>query len=303
MNEKARAIADSPAFQNFVTGVILLAAILVGFETYPSVVAQYGGLLHALDKVVLAIFVFEIVIKLVAASPRPWTFFKDTWNVFDFVIVVAAFLPIGAQYATVLRLVRLLRVLRLVRALPKLQILVSALLKSVPSMGYVGLLLGLHFYVYGVAAVFMFGQNDPQHFADLPTALLSLFTVVTMEGWADLMYLQMYGSDCFIDGALKDACMSATGSQWGAPVYFISFILLGTMIILNLFIGVIMNGMQEATSENEAAEEQRRLAESGEKEATLEHELFALHETIEELNKRVAKLKQRAHEERRAPSA
>jgi voltage-gated sodium channel len=303
MNEKARAIVDSTAFQSFVTGVIVLAAVLVGFETYPSVVSAHGGLLHALDKVVLAIFVFEITLKLTAASPRPWTFFQDTWNVFDFVIVVAAFLPIGAQYATVLRLVRLLRVLRLVRALPKLQILVNALLKSVPSMGYVGLLLGLHFYVYGVAAVFMFGANDPQHFENLQTALLSLFTVVTMEGWADLMYLQMYGSDCFVDGAVRDACVSATGSLYGAPVYFITFILLGTMIILNLFIGVIMNGMQEATSENEAAEELKRLTDAGAHEPTLEHELFALHETIEELNKRVVRLKARAHEERRAPSA
>jgi voltage-gated sodium channel len=122
-----------------------------------------------------------IVMKMGAEGSRPWRFFKEPWNVFDFVIVAVVFLPINSQYATVLRLARLLRVLRLVRAVPRLQILVGALLKAIPSMGYVSLLLFLVFYMYGVAAVFLFGKNDPFRFGDLPTALVTLFQVATAE--------------------------------------------------------------------------------------------------------------------------
>ena len=153
----AQRVVQATSFQHFITGVILFAAILVGVETDKAMVAAHGDLLHALDRIVLAIFGAEIVLKMVALSPRPWRYFHDAWNVFDFAIVVACLLPLGSQSATVLRLLRLLRVLRLVHALPRLQVLVGTLLKSLPSMGYVGLFLVMHFYVYGVAAVFLFG--------------------------------------------------------------------------------------------------------------------------------------------------
>jgi len=162
-------------------------------------------------------------------------------------------LPFGNQYITVLRLLRLLRVLRLVHALPRLQILVSALLKSIPSMAYVGAFLALLFYVYGVAGVFLFGRNDPAHFGSLGTAMLSLFTVVTLEGWAELMYFQMHGCQALAEGAVQ-LCKTPEPQPYAAPAYFISFILFGTMIVLNLFIGVIMNSMQEAAAETARVE-------------------------------------------------
>ena len=148
---------------------------------------------------------------------------------------------------TVLRLLRLLRVLKLVKALPKLQILVSALLKSIPSMGYVTLLLFLLFYVYAVSAVFLFGHNDPLHFGDLETAMLSLFRVVTLEDWTDIMYINMYGCDRYGYTAKSIvACTNPEANPLLASLFFVSFVLIGTMIILNLFIGVIMTGMEEA---------------------------------------------------------
>ncbi len=186
-------IAHSPLFINFITGVIVIAGLLVGAETYPGIVADHGATLHLLDQIVLWIFVLEIVVKMGAEGKKPWRYFKDPWNVFDFVIVAGAFLPFAGNAVTVLRLLRLLRVLKLVRALPKLQVLVSALLKSIPSMAYVSVLLLLLFYIYAVAAVFLFSANDPLHFGDLQTAMLSLFRVVTLEDWTDVMYTNMYG--------------------------------------------------------------------------------------------------------------
>ena len=163
-------IRDAGWFQNGITIVILFAGVLVGIETYQAFAERHHGIIGVLDQIIIWIFVAEVLVKMGAEWPKPWRYFLDPWNVFDFIIVAACFMPVDAQYVMVLRLARLLRVLKLVRALPKLQILVGALLKSIPSMAYVSLLLVLLFYVYAVACTFMFSQNDPVHFGALPVS-------------------------------------------------------------------------------------------------------------------------------------
>ena len=157
MFEKFKEIAEAKWFQNTVTNAILVAGILVGIATYEKFSLKHQGILELLNKIVLGIFIIEIVVKMLAEGKKPWNYFKDAWNVFDFVIVAAAFMPFGGSSVATLRLLRLLRVLKLVKALPKLQMLVGALLKSIPSMGYVSILLLLLFYIYAVAGVFFFG--------------------------------------------------------------------------------------------------------------------------------------------------
>jgi voltage-gated sodium channel len=289
----ARRVVDSPTFQHAITAVIVLAGVLVGLETDQQIVARHGAILHALDRLVLGIFVAEIALKLLAEGNSPQRYFRDPWNVFDFVIVALCFVPMQGQYVTVLRLLRLLRVLRLLHALPRLQLLVSALLHSIPSMGYVAMFLALLFYVYGVAAVFLFGSNDPVHFGTLGIAVLSLFTVVTLEGWAELMYTQMYGCDRFGYEDMTALCTAPQAQSTLAVLFFVSFVLIGTMIVLNLFIGVIMNSMQEASVELERAEEIRRVREAGAQPPTLEHELFELQRSMQEIGERVGRLQRR----------
>jgi voltage-gated sodium channel len=293
MVETLRRVADSSTFQQAITAVIVLAGVLAGLETYPEVVERYGALLHVVDLVILAVFVGEIAIKMGAEGSRPWTFFRDPWNVFDFVIVAAALLPTDAEGVAVLRLARLLRVLRLVRALPRLQLLVSALLKSIPSMGYVSLLLGLLFYLYAVAGTHLFGGNDPVHFGRLETSLLTLFQVVTLEGWADLMYIQVYGCDAFGYDDFPAMCTAPAALPIFAPVYFVSFILVGTMVVLNLFVGVIMNGMEEAQKEHELEEFTRQKAAG----ATLDSELDELQRELGELAAQFDKVKRMARDQ------
>ena len=248
-----KSIAEASWFSNFIIAVILAAGVLVGFETYPSVVEKHGHTVHLLDKIILWIFVAEVVIKMGAEGSRPWRYFYDPWNVFDFLIVAVCFMPVDAQYVTVLRLARLLRVLKLVNALPELRIIVSALLKSIPSMFYISLLLFILFYLYAVLAVFTFSENDPIHFDTLQKSMLSLFRVATLEDWTDVMYINMYGCMNYgYDGIA--ACTEETSHAfgWGAAIFFSSFVLVATMVILNLFIGVIMNGMDEAREEMKA---------------------------------------------------
>jgi voltage-gated sodium channel len=245
-------IETSTWFQNGILGMILLSAVVVGLETSREVMLAAGGLLHALDKIIVAVFVAEVLLKWGARWPRPWDYFRDGWNVFDFLIVVACLIPAGGSAIAVVRLFRVLRVLRLVRVIPRLRLIVVTLLHSLPSMFYVTLLLMMLFYVYAVAGVFLFRKNDPVHFGDLPTAMLSLFRVVTLEDWTDIMYVQMFGSDAIVSYERKveeifagphyhPKAMPVTGA-----LYFVSFVLLGTMIMLNLVIGVVVNSMSEA---------------------------------------------------------
>jgi voltage-gated sodium channel len=241
----AQSLTNHRAFQATVVAFILLAGALAGLETFPAVVAAHGSLLGWLDRLVLAVFTVEVLLKLVAGG-RQWTrYFTDGWNVFDCLIVVACYLPVGGPFAAVLRLTRVLRLLRLVHALPKLQLLVGALLKSLSSMGYVSLLLGLMFYIYAVAGVHLFRDSDPADFGTLPTALLTLFRIVTLDNWGD---------------AFTRAAEVA--SPWVVSAYFISFIVLGTMIILNLFIGIVMNSMAEMHRELEESAAESRPAEA-----------------------------------------
>jgi voltage-gated sodium channel len=226
--------------------MILIAGVLAGIETDAGMVSTHGPTLRALDAIVLGIFIVEAVLKLTSRCPRPWDYFRDGWNVFDFTVIVLCLLPMDSQFAVVLRLGRTLRLLRLVSALPKLQLLVGALIKSFSSMGYVSLLLGIMFYIYAIAGVHLFGGHDKEHFGGLSRAFLTLFQTITLDDWKFLF-------------------VSAQGSAPAvASVYFISFILLGTMIMLNLFIGIIMNSMEEMHAELDEYNEARRgVAEKG----------------------------------------
>lgn len=293
MQATLRKIAESPLFQNFITATILFAGLIVGIETYEHLHHRHRPILDVLDMVVLAIFTVEVVVKMGAEGNKPLRYFKDGWNVFDFVIVAACYLPFSGQAVTVLRLLRLLRVLKLVRALPKLQILVTALLKSIPSMGYVTLLLLMLFYVYAVAAVFLFGENDPMHFANLEIGMLSLFRIVTLEDWTDIMYINMYGCDRFGYGSETVVpCLEPHAQPLLAALFFVSFVLVGTMIILNLFIGVIMTGMSEAQAEAERERDavlkaQGKLPSVGDELEDIERQLEQLQDSLGHLHRRV----------------
>ncbi len=292
-------LVDSKGFQHTVLGVISAAAVLVGLETSRDIVARYGTWLHRLDQVVLLFFILEAALKMARHGRHWYRYFGDRWNVFDFLIVVACLVPAGGQYAAVLRLARVLRALRLVTAVPKLQLLVNSLLKSVTSLGYVGLLLAVLFYVYAVLGVYLFRGNDPVHFQDLSTALLTLFRVVTLEDWTDVMYIQMYGSDAYPNYADFAQAHLREASQ-AMPVlgaaFFVTFVMLGTMIMLNLFIGVIINSMSEAQADRESEERRRHLERDGR--ISVGDEIGLIEEEIQKLSRRLKSLRGRADEDR-----
>ena len=293
MTDKIKSFTESSAFVNAILGLILLAALLVGLETYPSIMKRWGGAIGVINTAVVWLFAAEAALKMAAGGRRWYRYFADPWNVFDFTIVVVCFLPIGGQYAQVLRLARVLRALRLISTIPKLQLLVGSLLKSLPSMCYVGLLLMVMFYVYAVTGVFLFRDNDPVHFHSLELSMLSLFRVVTLEDWTDIMYIQMYGSDNypFSDQDRARYDFTHKPQPFVGAVYFVSFVMLGTMIMLNLFIGVIIQSMDEAQAEAEQAKREDNIKETGrisvgDEMALIQKQLKALADDLERLQKR-----------------
>ncbi len=293
-------IAQSKWFQNFIISVIILAGIMVGIQTYGEKVDQWTPIIDVIDWIILIIFTVEVFIKITAEGNQPQNYFKDTWNLFDFFIVVACFagpfLGDNAEFLPVLRLIRILRVFKLVTALPELQLIVGALLRSIPSMAYISLLLGLLFYIYGAMAVFLFGPNDPIHFENLQTAILSLFRVITLEDWTDIMYINMYGCDNYGYEGNEALCTNSYASPVLASFFFVSFVLIGTMIVLNLFIGVIMNGMDEMKAETEVkARVQRKKKESG---ADLKNEIHLLVDKVDALKQELSLLTHLYEEEK-----
>jgi len=266
MIELAKRITQSSAFQLTIVGLILLTGTLSGVESYLLADGNETALttIAVVQDLILWAFVAEMLVKILACGSRPWRYFASAWNVFDFLIVAVCLLPLEKQFTTVLRMARLLRTLRLVAILPRLQLLVAALLRSIPSLGYIGVLLGLHFYIYAVIGTFLFRANDPLHFGSLHESFLTLFQVLTLEGWNDILATQYLGSDLTWDEGMQ-ALYAGTRVSSGQPVmaaaYFVTFIMLGTMIMLNLFTGVIITSMEEAA--NEAAASKRRLKEQG----------------------------------------
>lgn len=264
----SQSIVQHSFFQKGIIGTILFTAILLGIETDPQLYQRFSTLFHFLNTLILVIFSLEAALKIIAHAPTPWNYFKNSWNIFDFLILIACFIPSDSPWASVLRLARILRVLRLASALPQLQLLVNALLRSIPSMGYVGLLLLILIYVYAIIGVTFFGQNDPVHFGNLGTSMLSLFQTTTLEGWADLMYHQIR----------SDTNRIPTGA---IIFYFVTYILLGTMIMLNLFIGIVLNGMQEIQKEQQVLN-----AQSGQKQ-TPKDEIIALENDLDQIKERL----------------
>ncbi len=255
-------IAESRLFQGAILVVIGLASILVGLETFDDLTAQYGELFSALDALVLGIFTLEILIRIGAYGRRPWAFFRDGWNVFDFLTVVIFYMPFVGSEAALLRLARVLRVLRLVKAVPGLRLLVAALLHSLPSISYIGLLLLIQIYAYAVVGSFVFGETDPEHFGNVAIAMRTLMQVITFDDWA--------------------AIMRAQSNQVAAVIYFVTFILTGTMVVLNLFIGVITDGFTSAREQFEA-ERQELAAVVQAEQNEVEAELQRIHAQLNEL--------------------
>jgi len=214
-------------FDKVIIALILINGVLLGLETSSYIVAGYGDWLMLGNQIILLAFILEALAKIIAVAPQLKKYFGNGWNLFDFTIVVLSLIPASGEFAMLARLARLLRVLRLISVIPELRLIVATLVKSIPSMGNIMLLMSIIFYIYAVAGYHLFHEHDPTHWGTLGLALLTLFRIVTLEDWTDVMY----------------TAMDMHPFMW---VYFVSFVIVGTFVVINLFIAVVINNLDEA---------------------------------------------------------
>ena len=223
-------IARAPAFEYSIIALILFNALILGLQTSPALVAQYGDLLDLGHDVVLAAFIVEALLKMIALAPRSYRYFLDGWNVFDFLIIVFSLVPATGGLAMLARLARLMRVLRLISAIQDLRLITAALLRSIPGVGNVVMLMSVIVYIYAIVGHQLFSEHDPENWHNLGVSVLTLFQIITLEGWNEVMR----------------TAMRLNPLAW---IYFVSFVILCTFVVINMFIAIIINNLEDAKLE------------------------------------------------------
>jgi voltage-gated sodium channel len=239
MTDRARSgrlarLVDSDRFAGTIAAVIVVNAIVLGLETYPTVMADYGDVLVLLNEICFAVFVVELVLRMASYGRNIRDFFRSGWNVFDFVVIGAVFIPGVREQAQLLRLLRLARIVRLVRFLPDARILLLTVIKSIPSLFSMVVLTVLLLFVYGMVGWSLFGAALPETWGTIGQAMLTLFILLTLENFPT-----------YLD--------EAEAVSPYAVVFFISYVLLAAFVVFNLLIGIVIGSMERAR-ESEAAD-------------------------------------------------
>ena len=234
-------LAASPRFQLTIFGVIVLNAIVLGASTYDSIEDSHGDTLFLLNEIFLGIFIVEILIRLAAYGKRPQDYFKDRWNLFDFIVVFAVFIPGVRENATILRLVRLLRVIRVISILPDLRVLISGMGRALRPIGAMAAMTVLLLFVYGMVGVQIFGDELPERWGNIGSAMLTLFTVLTLEGWNEILF----------------TAQEVTQYAW---IFLVSFVLIASFLVINILIAVIITSVEDAREAEREDEIRERYA-------------------------------------------
>lgn len=222
-------LQSNKLFEMTVIFIIIFSALLTGAKTY-EVNSTTDNVILALDTFITVFFLFEIIIRIIA-EPRTIDFFKKGWNIFDFIIVSVSLIPLdGNETVLLARLLRIFRVLRLISIIPELRILISALIKALPRMGYIALLMFIIFYIYAAIGSFMFEAINPTLWGNISISMLTLFRVATFEDWTDVMY----------------ETMEVYPLSW---MFYLSFIFFTAFVFLNMMIGVVLDVMQQEHDE------------------------------------------------------
>lgn len=271
---------ESAPVQRFIVALILVNAAILGLETSPAVMARVGPYLLGADRIILGVFVLEILTRLYAHGLH---FFRNPWNVFDFLVVGIALLPASGPFAVL----RILRLLRLVSMIPKLRFIVEALLRAIPGIASIFGLLIILFYVFAVIATGLFAEDHPEWFGDLGRSMYTLFQVMTLESWSM---------------GIARPVMESHPYAWA---FFVPFILVATFTILNLFIAIIVNTMQSLQEEQQRFEEDTITsvvhAESDQLHRDLsrmEHENLQLHRDLRALHGEILALREQLRDSR-----
>ena len=226
----AERVVSSSIFEYGIIVLILASGAILGLKTVPEIADRFGDLMTLGNRLILAIFIVEAALKMLALSPQPHRYFKDGWNVFDFSIIILSLIPATGAFAMIARLGRLLRVLRLISTIEDLRLIVAALVKSIPNVGHILMLMSIIVYIYAIVGFQLFHEHDPEHWRNIGISVLTLFEIITLEGWVEV----------------NTKAMELNPFAW---IYFVSFVIVGTFVVVNLFIAVVINNLDRAKEE------------------------------------------------------
>lgn len=266
---RCRDVVDSEWFGVTVFALVLANAAVLGIETYDGITARWHGSLKLVEHCFLAVFTAEVVLRACAHADRPRDFLRDPWNLFDLAVVTLAYLPFARENATALRLLRLARVVRAARFLPQLRIIIVAVGKSLPgtlSFLLVGTML---LYVYAMTGWVFFADADPEHYGSIGRAALSLFLLITLDGIGDAVH-----------GGLQI-------SRWSL-LYYASYVLIGSFVLVNLLIGVVISSLEEARQLEHEREREVPRAADGEAPGDLRERIATARRALDELEEGLA---------------
>ena len=259
--EKLKKFVDGKHFQGFILFVILLNAVVLGLQTSKTVSAAAGGVLSVIDSICLGIFIFEMLLKMIAY--KFIGYFKNGWNWFDFIIILMSVLSGVAVFSSfrVLRVFRVFRSLKglrgfkMVSSLKPMQVIIGAIGKSLPGISWTALLLIVIYYIYSIIGVTCFGETFQDWFGTIPAAMYTLFQVMTLESWSM---------------GISRPVMEVFGSAW---IYFVSFVLISSFVMMNVVVGIVVNAISEVAEMNrkDEAEEAGTAGIKEEMDAVKEH--------------------------------
>jgi len=260
--ERCRGLIANPVFETAIVIVIVINATMLGLETFDSVAAGYHGAFDVVYNVILGIYAIELLIRFTAAGWNVREFTKSHWNVFDFIVIAASFLPGLRATAMLLRLVRLARIVRIIRFLPDLQIVIGAIARSIPGVASLAAATALLIYIYGMLGWVLFAEHDPEHYGNIGRGMLTMYIMLTLENLPD------------------NVEMGLQVSPWSV-LFFISYTVILSFLVFNLFIGIVLNSMEEARAVDRAKHEKDDLL----------HRLRAAREALEDAEREL----QRTH--------
>jgi voltage-gated sodium channel len=222
-----RVFVRGKAFANFILVVVFLNAIVIGFQSYPEIDKAYGPLFAKLDVLFLTIFTVEVILKLIVDRTK---YFKDGWNLFDFIVVAASLAFMNSQFVSVLRILRVLRILKTISSIHSLRRIITSLFMAIPTIGSISLLMIIVFFIYGVVGATFFAEASPVYFGDLSKSLVTLFQIATFDDWANIYRpIAEHSPISFL--------------------FFMTFIFIAVFVMLNLVVGEIVNNAANIPNE------------------------------------------------------
>ncbi len=259
MRNTIKQLVDARYFQHFITFLIIFNGITLGMATSKNIMQDYGGILHSLDSLIVVLFTLEISLRIYV---HRLAFFKDPWSLFDFFVVSISLIP-ASDGLSILRVLRVLRLFRLLTIVPQMRLIISAILSVIPGMASVSLVLLLFFYIFAIISTNLFAASFPQWFGTLGESMYTLFQIMTLESWSM---------------GIARPVMEIYPYAW---IFFVIYILIVTFIMVNLFIGLVVDAIF-TIKEHDKQETALSLPENG-RELVYQHEILALRSELAQI--------------------